>query len=204
MAEPLVAPLRRPNRSGFMAPFLLLEMVAAIRDARGADDLDAALKEAQVFRLPEHDEPVREDKVARVHQVVRRLWPDQSEDICVHAGAGAAQRIVETQITVKAQGMLAKMPRATGAWLLAKTARRNAWTFSGSGEFVVESETRFLLRENPIVLGEVAETMVCHFHASLFQKLFSTLIHPRLVCKEVSCLAAGGEACVFEFTMAAA
>ncbi len=204
MAEPLVAPLRRPNRPGFMAPFLLLEMAAAVRDVRGEDDLDMVLKEAQVFRLPDNDEPVREDKVARVHQAVRRLWPDQSEDIGMQAGAGAAQRIMDTQITVKAQGMLAKMPRATGAWLLAKTARQNAWTFSGSGEFVVESETRFILRENPIVLGEEAETTVCHFHASLFEKLFSTLIHPRLVCNEVSCNAVGDEACVFEFTMAAA
>ncbi|WP_085864642.1 bacteriochlorophyll 4-vinyl reductase [Pseudooctadecabacter jejudonensis] len=204
MAEPLVAPLRRPNRSGFMAPFLVLEMVAAIGSAMGADSLEEVLKEAQLYRLPDADEPVREDKVARLHQAMRRKWPDEAVAMSTRAGAEAGQRIMETQITTKAQGMLAKMPRATGAWLLAKTARQNAWTFSGSGEFVVESENRFILRENPILVGETSEVMVCDFHASLFERLFSTLIHPRLVCRETQCHARGDEACVFEFTMSEA
>lgn len=160
-----------------------------------------ALRAAQLFRLPEDDEPVREDKAARLHQAVRRLWPEESVMISKIAGAGAARKIMESQITEKAQQMLLKMPRATGAWLLAKTVRQNSWTFSGTGEFVVESESRFILRENPIVVGEEATTTVCHFHASLFEKLFSTLIHPRLVCNEVACHAKGDEACVFEFTM---
>jgi len=109
---------------------------------------------------------------------------------------------METLISERAQTLLSKMPRATGAWLLAKTARQNAWTFSGSGELEIESESRFILRDNPLVVGEESETAVCHFHAGLFEKLFSTLIHPRLVCQEVACHARGDNACVFEFTMA--
>lgn len=193
--------LRRPNKPGFMAPFVLLEIVSAIKEVLGPDYVDIALKDAQLFRLPGADEPVREDKAARLHQSVRRLWPDDAVRICSIAGEGAALRIMEQQITKRAQAMLAKMPRATGAWLLAKTARQNAWTFSGTGEFIVESESRFMLHDNPVVAGEIADTAVCHFHASLFQKLFSTLIHPRLVCHETSCQAHGDAACVFEFTM---
>lgn len=193
--------LRRPNKTGFMAPFVVLEMVLAIEDILGKGAKDDALKDAQLFRLPDADEPVREDKAARLHQTVRRLWPDDAVDICVQAGGEAAQRIMETQITSKAQTMLSKMPRATGAWLLAKTARQNAWTFSGSGDFVVESEQRFVLTENPIIVGEESLETVCHFHASLFERLFSTLIHPGLVCREVACSARGDAACVFEFTL---
>lgn len=198
------ATLRRPNKPGFLAPFVVLEMVNAIENVMGVDALDRALKDAQLFRLPELDEPVREDKAARLHQTVRRLWPSEAFEICRMAGEAAALRIMEQQITERAQAMLAKLPRATGAWLLAKTARQNAWTFSGTGKFVVESEQRFILRENPVVVGEEAEATVCHFHASLFQKLFSTLIHPRLICREVSCSAKGDETCIFEFTMAPA
>jgi len=185
-----------------MAPFVVLEMAAVIEATLDADHLKKALRAAQLFRLPELDEPVREEKAARLHQAVRQLWPDQAQEICSNAGAGSARRIMETQISEKAQTLLSNMPRATGAWLLAKTARQNAWTFSGSGEFVIESESRFILRDNPLVVGEVSKTVVCHFHAGLFEKLFSTLIHPRLICQEVACHARGDEVCVFEFTMA--
>lgn len=202
MAETLPVPLRRPNRPGFMAPFLVLELTRTLEIVRGDADCKKALRVAQIHRLPDIDEPVREDKVARLHQTVRQLWPDEAHKITSQAGAGAGQRIMETQITAKAQSMLAQMPRATGAWLLAQTARQNAWTFSGSGEFVVESETRFTLRENPIVVGETSDVMVCHFHASLFEHLFSVLIHPRLTCEEIACHAKGDDACVFQFTLA--
>lgn len=194
--------LRRPSKPGFMAPFIVLEMAKAVDEVLGPDDLEAALKEAQLFRLPSATEPVREDKVARLHQAVRKLWPREAADISRLAGKRAAHRIIETQITERAQSMLAKMPRATGAWLLAKTARQNAWIFGGSGQFVVESESRFVLQGNPVVLGEESDAAVCHFHASLFEELFTTLIHPRLVCKEVACQATGARACTFEFTMA--
>ncbi len=184
-----------------MAPFVVLEMAQAIKDVMGADNLDFALKDAQLFRLPSVDEPVREDKAARLHQAVRRLWPEDFEQISRTAGEGAALRIIEQYITRRAQAMLAKMPRSTGAWLLAKTARQNAWTFAGTGTFIVESESRFTLEGNPVVVGETADTDVCHFHAGLLEKLFSTLIHPRLVCREIACEARGDPACVFEFRM---
>jgi divinyl protochlorophyllide a 8-vinyl-reductase len=186
-----------------MAPFVVLEMANAVEKVKGADNREMALKDAQLFRLPRETEPVREDKAARLHQTVRRLWPEDAVEIAGIAGRAVAQRIMETQITARAQEMLSKMPRATGAWLLAKTARQNAWIFSGSGGFVVESEKRFVLRENPLVAGEKANAPVCHFHACLLEELFSALIHPRLVCHEVACLARGDEACIFEFTMAA-
>lgn len=184
-----------------MAPFVVIEMVEAVRAGLGEEAVEHLLKEAQLFRLPQLDEPVREDKAARIHQTVRKLWPDEARGLCSAAGVASAERIMEGYISEKAAQMLGGMPRATGAWLLAKTAHQNAWIFSGTGEFVVESEQRFILRENPLVMGEESTLNVCHFHASLFEKLFSTLIHPRLVCEEVSCHAKGDEVCVFEFTL---
>lgn len=193
--------LRRPSKPGFMAPFVVLELVTAIQEVLGEQALDPILKDALLFRMPSVDEPVREDKAARLHQSLRKMYPDDAREICDRAGRAAAQRIMETQITKRARSMLSKMPRATGAWLLAKTARQHAWTFAGTGDFVVQSEQRFELHNNPVVLAESAGNAVCQFHASLFEELFSTLIHPRLVCHEVNCQAAGDAACVFEFTI---
>ncbi len=75
------AVLRRPSKPGFMAPFVVLEMVNAIDKVMGAENLDIALKDAQLFRLPEDNEPVREDKATRLHQAVRKLFPDFSDQI---------------------------------------------------------------------------------------------------------------------------
>lgn len=167
----------------------MLEMAKAIQGVMGKEYVPIALRDAQLFRLPELNKPVREDKAALLNQAVRKLWPDEAYDICSQAGREAAMRIMEQHITERAATMLSKMSRATGAWLLAKTARQNAWMFSGSCEFFVESESLFVLHANPVVFGETSSTMVCHFHAALFEKLFSTLIHLRLVCDEIACTA---------------
>lgn len=192
--------LRRPNRKGFMAPFTILELVQALEGIMGTERRDEALRAARVYRLPEADEPVREDKVARLHQTVRQLWPEEAPVITARAGQAVAIDLLTRQISKKAQTMLSGMPRATGAWLLAKTVHQNAWTFCGSGTLVIESDTRFVLKDNPIVAGETSDLPVCQFHASLFEHLYASLIHPRLTCREVACRTKGDPACVFEFT----
>lgn len=196
--------LRRPNKKGFLAPSVVLELIEAVEELLGPEARDELLEEAQLFRLPNPDEPVREEKAARLHQTVRANWPEHAQQISRAAGSQTADWLIEGMITSRARSMLSRMPRATGAWLLAKTARQHAWTFSGSGELVVESAQRFILRGNPLVLGETSDHPVCHFHASLFERLFSALIHPRLTCREVSCMAKGGKACVFEFSISPA
>jgi hypothetical protein len=103
--------LRRPNKPGFMAPYTVSEMADAVAEIMGEENLSAALKEAQLFRMPSAGEPVREDKAARLHQALRTLWPEKAADICMMAGRATAHQIIDMQITEHAQAMRSKMPR---------------------------------------------------------------------------------------------
>jgi len=194
-------PLRKPARSGFVGPQAILSMVAVVETMKGTDACETLLKEAQLFRIPGVDEPVREDKAARLHQAVRRLWPDQAAAICRRAGEAAADFVMDHRMPKRAQALLQRMPRRTGAWLLAKSAEQRAWTFGGSGRFEIESAERFLLHDNPVLAGEKADHPVCDYHAGFFERMFTRLIHPDLKCREVACAAMRPGPCVFEFVI---
>ena len=65
------------------------------------------------------------------------------------------------------------------------------------------SATVFALHRNPVLQGETAALPICHYHAAAFERMFQRLVDPRMVCREVTCIASGGASCRFEFEMAA-
>lgn len=199
MVAPTAGLLRRPNRPGFIGPMIVLQLVRMVEMRLGLDARDEILKEAKLFRLPAEDEPIREQKAAGLHAALRRLWPEDAREIGRLAGQAAADYDLEFRLPKSAQARLARMPRAASAWLLSKTTEQQAWTFCGSGEFRVESASRFALYNNPMIHGEHADHTLCGFHEGFLERLFSTLVHPQLTCREVACAAKGDAACVFEF-----
>jgi divinyl protochlorophyllide a 8-vinyl-reductase len=107
---------------------------------------------------------------------------------------------MEHRIPGAARRALMALPASLAAPLLARAIARNAWTFAGSGAFEMVS-TRppvFLIRDNPVVRGEVSRTPLCHWHAAVFQRLFGALVHPGYRAHETECCAMGAGACRFE------
>lgn len=201
MVAPTAEILKRPHRGGFMSPMVVLQLARIIEEMLGTEAREHALREAQVFRLPQTDEPVREEKAARLHAAVRRLWPDDAEVLGRRAGEGAGQFILDRRLPGRARQMLARMPRAAAAWLLTRRMEQQAWTFAGSGAFTVEGPGRFSILDNPLVRGERANRPVCHYHAGLFERQFRGVVHPEAQCAEVACAALGDAACVFSLTV---
>lgn len=202
MVAPTAGLLRRPNRRGFMAPSVLLQVVAAIEDILGPEAKEEALREAQLHRLPGPDEPVREDKAHRLHQAVRRLWPDDADAIGRRAGEMAGQFVIDVRLPARGRLLLSRMPRSAAAWLLARRTEQQSWTFAGSGRFVVESSARFAIHDNPLVRGERANRPICFYHASFFERQFRALVDPDVRCTEIACTARGDEACLFQLAVA--
>jgi len=85
--------------------------------------------------------------------------------------------------------------------LLARATRQFAWTFSGSGQFALETTSHFALFDNPVIKGEKADHPICLFQAALFERLFQELVHPGPICTESACCATGSEACRFTLTL---
>jgi divinyl protochlorophyllide a 8-vinyl-reductase len=180
-----------------MSPLAVLEPLETIEAMLGAEAKAEALREALIHRVPAVDEPVREDKPARLHRAVRRLWPGEAENLLRRAGEEAGRYVVEHRLPARGRQLLARMPRSAAAWMLARRTEQQAWTFAGSGRFVVESAGRFSLLDNPLVRGETAQRPICFYHAGFFEKQFRTVVHPGIRCIETACVARGDPACVF-------
>ena len=189
--------MRRPTTRGFMAPQVVLELFAVVLARLGQAAVDLLRQDTQMKRLTPATEPVREDIAARLHQSVKRLFPDQAVVLMREAGQATADALLATQQSVRAQAMLNGAPWPIAAWLLGRWARQHDWTFSGSGKFSVVNALEFDLADNPLVRGEVAANPACHWHLALFERLFQRLVSPDLECREMACIATGAPACRF-------
>ena len=194
--------LRRPAVPGFMAPQVVLDLLAVVTDHLGQPARDALLTEAQLHRLPGPVEPVREDKVQRLHQTVKRLYPDQADTLLREAGQVAAESLLRTQQSARAQTMLAGSPWPIAAWLLGRWAVQHDWTFAGTGKFAVVNALEYTLADNPLHRGETSNHPSCYWHMGFFERLFQRLVDPALECRETECTAAGAPACHFLFARA--
>jgi divinyl protochlorophyllide a 8-vinyl-reductase len=201
MAKAPVGYLRRPAVAGFMAPACLTDLTDVLTAERGPEVTDRLLLEAQVHRLPGPDEPVREDKVARLHQAVLRSQKDEARGLLRAAGRRTAETLLKTQQSARAQAMLAGSPWPIAAWLLGRWASQHDWAFCGTGRFSVVTALEFELADNPLLRGatpaELGPPPCCHWHQALFERLFQVLVAPDLECRELVCAAAGAPACRF-------
>lgn len=189
--------LRRPSVPGLMAPQVALDLIAVVLARLGQAAVDLLRQDAQIKRLPALTEPLREELAARLHQAVKRLFPDQAAVLLREAGQATAEALLATQQSVRAQAMLNGAPWPIAAWLLGRWARQHDWTFAGSGRFLVVNALEFDIEDNPLVRGEVASAPACHWHLALFERLFQRLVAPDLECRELACTAMGAPACRF-------
>ena len=198
MATPPTGYLKRPAKPGFMGPLSILKIAEAAELVCGPDATDHLLKAAQIFRLPAEDEPVRETRVADLHNTLRREFPDVASRVARHAGRLTTDYVLEHRMSKRAQSMLQAMPWSSASWLLGRTTELNSWTFAGSATFKVVGRLDFQLVGNPAIKGAVAEAPICAYHAAQFERLFQVLVDRNMVCHEVSCMAAGDPYCHFQ------
>lgn len=195
----------RPEGAGEsrIGPNAILQVAAALRAAAGEEAarrvFAAAGLEAWLDHPPERMVP--ESAVAALHQALRaELDAAQARHVLQDAGVRTGDYVLAWRIPAPVRTLLRLLPPPLSGPLLLRAIERNAWTFVGSGTFSYRRGRPCLLeiRDNPVVAGERAEQPVCHWHASVFERLFQALVNRRSQVREVECAAAGGEACRFE------
>jgi divinyl protochlorophyllide a 8-vinyl-reductase len=204
MAASKVDDGRMAIRKGYLGPLAVIQVLRAVETLHGTGARDQIMQEAALRRSPEWNEPVREEKVARLHQALRRRFPDEADAIAAQAGRATTDYLLDHRISKRAQQLLQNAPKAVAAWLLRQSQKQNARAFGGSGEFVFLSATVFELRNNPVLKGESAKAPVCHFHAAAFERMYQRLVDAQIICREIACKAAGAAACRFELSYAPA
>ena len=188
--------LSRP-RKGFLGPQAVTQILDAVVAHCGAGARVALMREAQLHRVPDWDEPVREDKVARLHQALRRLFPKEATQVERTAGRATTDYILDTRVSEHGQRLLSMTRKPVAVWMLTRAARQHAWAFQGSGRFRVNPPLEYEVIGNPVPRGERSDHPVCHYHAAAFERLYQRLVDPRMTCREVACVAMGDPSCRF-------
>lgn len=183
-----------------IGPNAILQTLAVLDRYEGRATRDLVMELAGVAVPPPDAGMLPEGDCAAVHRALRRALPDRADGLLRLSGLATGDYILRHRIPRAVQVVLRLLPGPVAARILAKAITRHSWTFAGSGSFRVAGWKllTFEVRHNPLIVGEAAKTPMCHWHAAVFERLFSRLIWRSVVVAEVECEASGGRACRFE------
>lgn len=200
--------VRSPATDGGMpavseiGPNAVIQLIHAL-DAAGLEPAAAEIfSEAAASDWLAHPPSAMVDErpVAAIHKAVRKvLPPPQAAAILTDAGLRTGDYILANRIPKLAQTLLKILPASLAAKMLTKAISAHAWTFAGSGKFTAKAgkTVTFEIAHNPLCAGEHAGHQVCVWHASVFQRLFQTLVSPYTRVTETTCGARGDDCCRF-------
>lgn len=179
-----------------IGPNAILQTVAILDRLEGRAMRERVMARAAV-PMPDGTAMIPETHAAAMHRAVHRELPDRGEGLLRLAGLATGDYILCHRIPALAQLLIRALPGPLGARLLAAAIARHAWTFAGSGSFLVRHGRPlvFELRDNPL---RDPDGHPCVWHAAVFERLFRRLVWPACTVHEVECLATGGALCRFE------
>lgn len=191
-----------PRDGGYarIGPNSVLQLVPLLDEILGSGERERLLRLSGLESLPGDDGLMDERPAAALHQALRAEHPGVAPMMTRQAGERTGDYIIRHRIPVAAMQVLTRLPPWLSAPLLARVIEKHAWTFAGSGQFriVRRLPLEFELRDNPVVRGEHADAPICHWHAAVFERLFSRIVDPDLRCVETQCCASGADSCRFE------
>ena len=187
--------------SARIGPNAILQFVPVLEAARGPDETAHILAMAGIITLPDPAKGlIAEGPAARLHQMVRQALPQDAARLAAEAGRRTGDYILAHRIPKPAQAVLKLLPARLSVPILSKAIAKHAWTFCGSGGFRLAQGVPpvFAIRDNPVVRGEVSEVPLCHWHAAVFERLFTAICGTGWQVVETTCCAQGARACRFD------
>jgi len=194
-----------PSGPARIGPNSIIRMAEALREQQGEAITTAIFAAAglEAYLTTPPDSMVLESEVIRLHQAVRAtIGLDAAARASRDAGRRTGEYLLAHRIPKPAQIALKLMPPALAARALVKAISQHAWTFAGSGQFSAEfgHPLRLTIANCPTARDAHADRPLCDFYAGTFQRIFSELVSPKILAREVACAAMGAPACVFELS----
>jgi divinyl protochlorophyllide a 8-vinyl-reductase len=188
--------LFEPARIG---PNAILQLVPILDQAIGERARKGLFIEAGVALPLPNAGMLPETEVIRLHRALGLWFPSLAPDLLRKAGLATGDYILANRIPAFAQRIIRLMPAPLAARVLATAIARHAWTFAGSGAFHIERfrPLTVTITDNPLAIGR-GHGPSCHWHAAVFERLFSALVWSRVHVTEIDCCAAGDAACRFQ------
>jgi divinyl protochlorophyllide a 8-vinyl-reductase len=184
---------------GRIGPNAILQTIAILDHCEGRLTRDLVLETAGVAVPSADSGMLPEGDCAAVHRAVRFCLPDRADGLLRLAGLATGDYILRHRIPAPARAVIRALPGFLGARLLVAAISRHSWTFAGTGSFRVAGwrPLTFEIVNNPLIRGEHAVAPMCHWHAAVFERLFSRLVWRSAVVIEVTCAATGAPSCRF-------
>lgn len=132
--------------------------------------------------------------------LVQQMGPALATNILREAGHRTGDYLLANRIPRLAQWAIRLAPRRVGLHLLLRAMQSNAWTFAGSGRFVITKATPVpdLVFESCAMCRNMHEPQaMCDFYAGTFERLIRALVSRYSGVLEVECMALGHSHCRF-------
>ncbi|MCU0887135.1 MAG: bacteriochlorophyll 4-vinyl reductase [Rubritepida sp.] len=197
------------REAGRVGPNAITRVAEALRAHRGERMCREVFAAAGLTRHLE-EPPTRmvaEEDVAALQRALRaRLGDPHAARISREAGKLTGDYLLAHRIPRPVQWLLRALPAGLAARLLLATITRHAWTFTGSGTMRAEpgNPARVVITGCPLSRGQRADHPLCELYAMTLERLFTRLVHPATVVREVACEGMGAPACVFLISWRAA
>jgi divinyl protochlorophyllide a 8-vinyl-reductase len=178
-----------------------------MRDRLGALRTEPWLTEATGYTFDALPSEMIDEREARalVHGLITHVGPRLAADLMHEAGHRTGDYLLANRIPRIAQWAIRAAPRKIGLRLLLQAMQRNAWTFAGSGAFVIAYDMingrqgiPDLVFESCAICRDLHEQQpMCDFYGGTFERLIRALVARFASVQEVECMARGDARCRF-------
>jgi bacteriochlorophyll 4-vinyl reductase len=152
MSDPMPPAHGAGQGAALIGPNAVLQLVPLLDRAGGTDWRDMLLARAGLDVLPDGSGMIPEIPVDAAASGAcagtGQIW---QHSLAGRRGLATGDYILAHRIPPAAQWLLKALPWRLSARLLSRAIARNAWTFAGSGQFLVMTPLIFALRANPLV-----------------------------------------------------
>lgn len=191
------------HQEALIGPNAVIQLATAIDRLQGGEVTRAIFSEAgQAHHL---DQPpvamIAEADVISLHRAGRRMLGEAAfMAVAGLAGGLTGDYILANRIPATARTVLPRLPDFIASRLLARAIVNHAWTFAGSGrcacEFIREGAL-FTIGDSPLTRDICSPEPCCHYYTATFERLFRSLVSPRVRVTEITCGATGEPDCRF-------
>ena len=195
-----------PTVSSRIGPNAIIQVAFELQSRFGRARAEQLVFDATGYRLDAlPTEMVAESEAqALARALVAQLGVTLATNILREAGHRTGDYLLAHRIPRVAQWVMRLAPRRIGLSILLRAMQSNAWTFAGSGQFVItppSSTTHVpdLVFTSCAMCRDMHETQpMCDFYAGTFERLIRAVVSRYAGVFEVQCMALGDAQCRFE------
>jgi len=185
-----------------IGPNAVIQVAAEVQARFGVDRTAALVHGATGYALDALPTEMIDEQQAQAltRALVRDMGLSLATNILRAAGHRTGDYLLANRIPRPAQWAIRLAPRQVGLHLLLRAMPANAWTFAGSGHFVVARDRPIpdLVFESCAMCKDMHEPQpMCDFYGGTFERLIRALVSRFAGVEEVECMALGHPRCRF-------